>query len=100
MPLTSTSGPDLATLTTPSDEINLIPEFGIIEFTTETETPNSTEILIQQSSTISTVSKTTKVNLSYYAPNFVLDKGTSINDVRFFGGLGGSSKMGQNGTWG
>merc|ERR1712008_106211 len=28
-----------------------------IEFTTETETPNSTEILIQQSSTISTVSK-------------------------------------------
>ena len=57
VPLASTSRPDLASLTTPSDEINQIPEFGIIEFTTETETPNSTEILIQQSSSISTVSK-------------------------------------------
>ena len=57
VPLASTSPPNLASLTTPSDEINLIPEFGIIEFTTETETPNSTEKLIQQSSTISTVSK-------------------------------------------
>ena len=61
VPLTSTSRPDLATLTTPSDEINLIPEFGIIEFTTETETPNSTEMLIIQSSTISTVSKTISI---------------------------------------
>jgi hypothetical protein len=61
VPLASTSLPDLASLTTPSDEIDLIPEFGIIEFTTETETPNSTETLIQQSSTISTVSKTISI---------------------------------------
>ena len=58
VPLASTLRSDLASLTTPSDEIDLISEFGIIEFTTETETPNSTEILFQQSSTISTLTKT------------------------------------------
>ena len=54
VPLASTSRPDLASLTTPSDEIDLTPEFiG--------QLPNSTEILIQQSSTISTVSKTISI---------------------------------------
>ena len=61
VPLASTLRPDLASLTTPFDEIDLIPEFGIIEFTTETETPNSTEILFQQSSTISTSPKTISI---------------------------------------
>ena len=61
VPLASTLRPDLASLTTPFDEIDLIPEFGIIEFTTETETPNFTEILFQQSSTISTSPKTISI---------------------------------------
>ena len=61
VPLALTSRPELVSLTTPSDEIDLIPEFGIIEFTTETETPNSTEILFQQSSTISTSPKTISI---------------------------------------
>ena len=56
VPLASTSPPNLASLTTPSDELDLIPEFGIIEFTTETEATNSTEVSIQQPSTISTMS--------------------------------------------
>ena len=60
VPLASTLRPDLASLT-PFDEIDLIPEFGIIEFTTETETPNFTEILFQQSSTISTSPKTISI---------------------------------------
>ena len=61
VPLASTSRPGIASLTTPSDELDLIPEFGIIEFTTETEAPNSTEVSIQQPSTISTMSKTISI---------------------------------------
>ena len=61
VPLALTSRPELVSLTTPSDEIDLIPEFGIIEFTTEKEEPNSTEISIHQPSTISTVSKTISI---------------------------------------